>query len=422
MPQFVADHRPRHILVGVTGGIAAYKACFAIRLFKEAGDDVTVIPTESALKFVGAATFEALSGNTVSTEVFDGIPDVRHIRLGHEADLVVVMPATADFLARAASGRADDLLTTTLLSCSCPVVMAPAMHTQMWNHPATQDNVRLLRSRGTTIINPAVGRLTGRDSGVGRLPEPEEVVALSQLILDDADALKQDLIGLTCVISAGGTREPLDPVRFLGNSSSGKQGIALAQLAAQRGANVTLVLGAHNDVHVPSGIRVVNVSSANDMHETMTQYATTADIVMMVAAVADFRPATVAAQKMKKGQDSEPSSIPLIRNPDILKSLVDARSRGDIAASATIVGFAAETGDHHADVLHYGMEKRRRKQCDLLVVNPVGYGRAFGTDDNTGWIVGPEDSVRELPRSSKLALASRILDTVADYRMGHLPH
>src|SRR5689334_11816658 len=299
------------IVLGVSGGVAAYKAALLLRLFTEGGHEVRVVPTPGALHFVGAATFEALSGNPVTTDVWSDVPDVAHVRIGQQADLVVVAPATADLLARAASGRADDLLTATLLTARCPVVFAPAMHTEMWLHPATQDNVATLRRRGAVVLPPAVGRLTGPDSGPGRLPEPADIAALALVVLEQgAAALAPDLAGRRVVISAGGTREPLDPVRYLGNRSSGLQGWALARVAAARGAEVVLV-AANVDRPAPFGVRVVPVGTAEALRAAMVAESQEADVVVMTAAVADFRPETVAVSKLKKGAASEPSSVPL---------------------------------------------------------------------------------------------------------------
>ncbi|MFC9788362.1 bifunctional phosphopantothenoylcysteine decarboxylase/phosphopantothenate--cysteine ligase CoaBC [Rhodococcus sp. NPDC127528] len=403
---------PRRIVVGVGGGIAAYKACSIIRSFTEAGHHVRVVPTESALEFVGRATFEALSGNPVQTGVFADVPQVPHVRLGQEADLVVVAPATADLMARAAHGRADDLLTATLLTARCPVVFAPAMHTEMWEHPATVANVATLRARGITVIEPASGRLTGKDTGAGRLPEPDEIVGLANLLLERADALPRDLAGRRILVSAGGTREPLDPVRFLGNRSSGKQGYAIARLAAQRGAQVTLVAGYTADLVDPASVTVVRVRTAQEMREAVDKAAIGAEAVVMAAAVADFRPATVATSKIKKGAD-EPDTIPLTRNDDILAGLVQSRRDGGLPNTAAIVGFAAETGDAHGDVLTHARSKLARKGCDLLVVNAVGEGKAFEVDNNDGWLLGADGSERALAHGSKALMASRVLDAVA---------
>ncbi|MFY2790584.1 bifunctional phosphopantothenoylcysteine decarboxylase/phosphopantothenate--cysteine ligase CoaBC [Rhodococcus sp. MALMAid1271] len=400
------------VVVGVGGGIAAYKSCSLIRSFTESGHQVRVVPTSSALEFVGRATFEALSGQPVHTGVFADVPEVPHVRLGQEADLVVVAPATADLMARIAGGRADDLLTATLLTARCPVILAPAMHTEMWEHPATVSNVATLRGRGTHVLEPASGRLTGRDTGSGRLPEPAEIFALSMLLTERADALPRDLDGRHVLVSAGGTREPLDPVRFLGNRSSGKQGYALARVAAQRGARVTLVAGYTSDLDAPASVDVVQVKTASDMRDAVRKHSVGADAVVMAAAVADFRPESIAVNKIKKGSN-EPSSIPLTRNDDILAGLVSARHDGELSPSTVIVGFAAETGDADGDVLTYARAKLERKGCDLLVVNAVGDGRAFEVDHNDGWLLGSDGSESALGEGSKALLASRVLDSVA---------
>lgn len=401
----------RRVVVGVAGGIAAYKACALIRAFTENGHHVRVVPTESALQFVGRATFEALSGNPVHTGVFADVPEVPHVRLGQEADLVVVAPATADLMARAVSGRADDLLTATLLTARCPVMFVPAMHTEMWEHPATVDNVATLRRRGSVVVEPASGRLTGKDTGAGRLPEPDEIYALAALMLERADALPRDLVGRRMVVSAGGTREPLDPVRFLGNRSSGKQGYALARLAAQRGADVTLVAGAVAGLDDPAAVDVVRVQTAAQMQDAVTKHAATADAVIMSAAVADFRPAAFAESKIKKGA-GEPDSIALTKNDDILAGLVRSRADGGLSKDTVIVGFAAETGDEHGDVLTYAREKLARKGCDLLVVNAVGDGKAFEVDHNDGWLLSADGSETALAHGSKALMASRVLDAL----------
>ncbi|MBP1158579.1 bifunctional phosphopantothenoylcysteine decarboxylase/phosphopantothenate--cysteine ligase CoaBC [Rhodococcus sp. PvR099] len=410
LPSDSAD-RPRRIVVGVGGGIAAYKACSIIRSFTESGHHVRVIPTDSALQFVGRATFEALSGNPVQTGVFADVPQVPHVRLGQEADLVVIVPATADLMARAAHGRADDLLTATLLTARCPVVFAPAMHTEMWEHPATVANVATLRERGICVIEPASGRLTGKDTGAGRLPEPDEIVGLATLLLERPDALRRDLVGRKILVSAGGTREPLDPVRFLGNRSSGKQGYAIARLAAQRGAEVTLIAGYTADLADPAALEVIRVRTAGELKEAVDKAAVAAEAVVMAAAVADFRPSTIADSKIKKGAD-EPDTIPLTRNEDILAGLVRSRRDGDLPNTSVIVGFAAETGDAHGDVLTHARSKLARKGCDLLVVNAVGEGKAFEVDHNDGWLLGADGSEVALEYGSKALMASRVLDAL----------
>jgi phosphopantothenoylcysteine decarboxylase / phosphopantothenate---cysteine ligase len=398
------------IVLGVSGGVAAYKAAFVLRAFTEAGHDVRVVPTPGTLHFVGAATFEALSGNPVTTDVWSDVPEVAHVRIGQNADLVVVAPATADLLARAAMGRADDLLTATLLTASCPVVFVPAMHTEMWLHPATQDNVATLRRRGAVVLPPAVGRLTGPDSGPGRLPEPADIAALAAVVLErGADVLTSDLGGRRVVISAGGTREPLDPVRYLGNRSSGKQGWALARVAAARGAEVVLV-AANVDLPAPFGVRVVPVGTAEELRAAMLAETAGADVVVMAAAVADFRPESVAAAKLKKGSPAEPSVVPLVRNPDVLAELVTKRAPGQL-----VVGFAAETGDDEGDVLSHARAKLARKGCDLLVVNDVSGGQVFGRADNTVTVLTADGAVAEVPWGSKDAVAAGIWASIAPH-------
>ena len=394
------------VLLGVAGGIAAYKSAELLRRLTESGHSVRVLPTASALEFVGAATFEALSGQPVHTGVFSDVPSVPHVRLGQEADLVVVAPATADLLARAAQGRADDLLTAALLTARCPVLFAPAMHTEMWEHPATRANVATLRSRGSVVLEPASGRLTGTDTGPGRLPDPAEIAELARLLLERADALPRDLAGRRVVVSAGGTREALDPVRFLGNRSSGRQGYALARVAAQRGAAVTLVAAHTADLPGPAAVEVVRVGSAAELREAMLGAVKGADAVVMAAAVADFRPVSLIDHKIKKGA-GEPEPLRLAKNPDILVELVGAREPGQV-----VVGFAAETGDADGDALHHGRRKLARKGCDLLVVNAVGDGRAFEVADNAGWLLGADGSESVLPSGSKALLASRVWDAV----------
>lgn len=397
----------KRIVLGVGGGIAAYKACEVLRGLTESGHDVTVVPTDSALHFVGAATFEALSGNPVRTGVFEDVPQVAHVRIGREADLVLVVPATADLLARAAGGRADDLLTATLLTTSSPVLFAPAMHTEMWQHSATAHNVSLLRSRGAVVTEPDSGRLTGVDSGKGRLAEPGEILHLARLLLDRPDALPHDLRGKRVVISAGGTREPLDPVRWLGNRSSGKQGYALAQVAAARGADVTLVSAHTAALPNPAGAELINVGTAHELRDAVLSASKTADVVVMAAAVADFRPGRAASHKMKKSEN-EPDPVRLERNPDVLAELVANRLKGQV-----IVGFAAETGDEFGDVLTYARAKLKRKGCDLLVVNAVGEGGAFEGEDNQGWLLSGDGLETPVPRGSKAALAAAVWDAVA---------
>jgi len=404
----------KRVVVGVSGGIAAYKACTVVRQLSEAGHSVRVLPTESALRFVGAATFEALSGNPVRTGVFADIHEVPHVRIGQEADLVVVAPATADLLARAVAGRADDLLTATLLTARCPVLFAPAMHTEMWFHPATCENVATLRRRGAVVLEPASGRLTGSDSGAGRLPEAEEITTLAQLLLERGDGLPYDMSGVKVLVTAGGTREPIDPVRFIGNRSSGKQGYAVARVMAQRGAEVTLIAGNTAGLVDPAGVEVIHIGSASQLRDAVSKHAPAAHVLVMAAAVADFRPAHVATAKIKKGA-SEPSSIDLVRNDDVLAGAVRARADGQLPNMRAIVGFAAETGDANGDVLFHARAKLKRKGCDLLVVNAVGENRAFEVDHNDGWLLSAEGSETALEHGSKTLMATRIVDSIAAF-------
>jgi len=410
----------QRVILGVTGGIAAYKACSLLRLLTEGGYDVTVVPTAAALKFVGAATWAALSGKPVPTDLWTDVHEVPHVRLGQHADLLVVAPATADLIARAAHGLADDLLTNILLTARCPVVLAPAMHTEMWQHPATVANVATLRLRGLLVIDPASGRLTGTDTGPGRLPEPEEIFAVCRDLLSGVEAglSRLELAGRRVVISAGGTREPLDPVRFLGNRSSGKQGYALAQVAAARGAEVTLI-SANVTMPPPQAVRLVLVQTAVELGEAVAKAAQDADVVVMAAAVADYRPAHYTDVKIKKthddsavdGDQSAPT-IQLVRNPDILAELV--ASRGS-ATSPVIVGFAAETGDGKHSVLDLAQEKFVRKGCDVLVANEVGADKTFGQDTNTVHILrrGVHATLHVGP-VAKHAVAATVWDVVQD--------
>lgn len=405
------------VVLGVSGGIAAYKACSLLRRLTETGHDVRVIPTAAALEFVGAATWAALSGHPVTTSVWDDVHEVPHVRLGQSADLVVVAPATADLIARAAHGQADDLLTSTLLTARCPVLVVPAMHTEMWEHAATRANVALLRERGVVVLDPASGRLTGADTGKGRLPEPEEIfTAARRLLVRGAAGLAADLAGRHVVVSAGGTREPLDPVRFLGNRSSGLQGYALAATAAARGARVTLV-AANSALPDPAGVDVVQVQTALQLRDEVLRAAAAADAVVMAAAVADFRPAEVAGHKIKKshapGTEDEAPVIRLVRNPDILADLVSARSGRPVAGSPVIVGFAAETGDPTGGVLDHARAKLARKGCDLLVVNDVSGGRVFGEERNAVVLLRPDGTATAVEEAGKAEIADAVWDEVA---------
>ncbi|MDY3127245.1 MAG: bifunctional phosphopantothenoylcysteine decarboxylase/phosphopantothenate--cysteine ligase CoaBC [Corynebacterium sp.] len=400
------------MVIGVAGGIAAYKACQLVRLFKESGTEVHVIPTENALNFVGKATFEALSGNPVSTSVFEAVDQVQHVRLGKDARGLVIAPATADLIARMASGRADDLLTSSVLVATCPIVVVPAMHTEMWFNPATQDNVASLRRRGIVVMEPARGRLTGVDSGAGRLPEPSQIFDFAQTVFA-GHSFNPDWVGKSVVITAGGTQENLDPVRFLGNRSSGRQGFALAELAAQRGANVTVIAGSTEQLPAPIGAEIVNVVSTTQMKDAVDKYARSADILIMAAAVADFRPVSSANTKLKKGADSSDLNVvELVENPDILAGLVAARAAGQLSKDTIIVGFAAETGDDSFSPLEYAEKKFARKGCDLLMANDVSGDRVFGRKDNEGWILRKNVPPQAVAHGTKFEIAAHILNGV----------
>ena len=477
------------IIVGIGGGIAAYKAAMLLRLFAKNGDEVIAMPTPNATKFVGVPTLEALSGNPVSTDVFDRVPEVNHVRQAEQADAVVIAPATADLLARLAAGRADDLLSSTVLTTHAPVILAPAMHTQMWEHPATQANVQTLRSWGYHVIEPAIGRLTGPDSGPGRMPEPEDIFAVAldviarfpkgqvhpvytpgyapteplytgteqerlaaaraatltsallgqnepgQVEPSQADSgratgasesLRGPLTGRLVVITAGGTREALDPVRFLGNRSTGKQGVALAEAARDLGATVHLI-GANLEVPAPEGVQVTRVVSALELREATLEASAAADVLIMSAAVADFRPTEFAEFKIKKSADSEDAPvIQLVRNPDILREVVVRRQQAREAGESTlgpklIVGFAAETGSAEKTPLELGREKLQRKGTDFLAVNTVGVNRGFGTDDNTITLLSTLNDEAPVFSGSKKELSVRLLEHVAAFLPSFLP-
>ncbi|MGC5616892.1 bifunctional phosphopantothenoylcysteine decarboxylase/phosphopantothenate synthase [Georgenia sp. Z1491] len=430
------------VVLGVTGGIAAYKAPLVLRLLTEAGHRVRVVPTATALEMVGAPTFEALSGQPVRAGVLDGATAVDHVDLGRHADLVIVAPTTAHTLARAAAGLADDLLTATLLTATCPVLLAPAMHTEMWQHPATVANVATLRSRGVTVLDPDSGRLTGADTGPGRLPEPERIVTAGLALVgltpggrpvaassgaapSGADSAqvpaplssgacpprRQDLAGRTAIVSAGGTYEPVDPVRFIGNRSSGRQGVAIARAAADRGARVTLLAANVERALLPDelAIEVVPVGSALELAEAVQDTAAEADIIVMAAAVADFRPAEVAGTKGKK-DGSGRRTIELVENPDILAGLAADRSR----PGRLVVGFAAETGDETGSVLDHGRAKAIRKGADLLAVNAVGVGVGFGDVDTELTILDAAGEVVTTGAGSKAQMADILLDAIVD--------
>jgi phosphopantothenoylcysteine decarboxylase / phosphopantothenate---cysteine ligase len=390
------------VILGVAGGIAAYKACELLRLLTEDGHDVRVVPTAAALRFVGAPTWAALSGHPVAAEVWDDVHAVPHVALGQSADLVVVAPATADLLARATHGLADDLLTNVLLTARCPIVLAPAMHTEMWEHPATAANVATLRGRGVIVLEPATGRLTGADSGKGRLPEPDEIFAVATRAL--RRTAEADLAGRRVVVTAGGTREPLDPVRYLGNRSSGKQGYAFARTAVARGAEVVLI-SANVALPDPAGVTVVRVGSTEELRKATLDAATDADVVIMAAAPADFRPAEYAAEKIKKA-DGEAPVLRLVTNPDIAAELGKRPHDGQI-----LVAFAAETGDKGA-ALASAKDKLARKGADLIVVNEVGVDKVFGQETNAITVLGADGSIADLAEAPKEEIADAVWDLV----------
>ena len=391
-----------NVVVGVTGGIAAYKAVNVIRGLVLAGHDVHVVATEAALRFVGKPTLEAISRNIVHTDLYEGVAEVRHVAIGQAADLIVIAPATANTIAKLAAGIADDLLGNTVLASRAPVVIAPAMHTEMWQHPATVHNITVLRSRGVTVVGPGVGQLTGADSGPGRLEEPEEIVRAALAVL-----APKDLAGHRILVTAGGTREPLDPVRFLGNRSSGKQGIALALAAAARGAEVTLI-GANLEVATPASIRVLHVGSTLELAVAVADAAAKVDVVIMAAAVADYRPAVIAESKIKKELVGDRLTLELVKNPDILAKLAEARRPGQL-----IVGFAAETEQDADALLALGRAKIARKGCDLLVLNRVGWTEGFGTEINSVVVLDRLGDIVMEASGSKRSVADSTLDAVA---------
>ena len=391
-----------NIVVGVTGGIAAYKAVNVIRALVLAGHEVHIVATDAALRFVGRPTLEAISRNIVHSDLYEGVAEVRHVAIGQAADLIVVAPATANTIAKLAAGLADDLLGNSILASTAPLVIAPAMHTEMWQNPATVANIATLRSRGVTIVGPAVGQLTGKDSGPGRMSEPDDIVSAALAAVGP-----RDLAGKRIVITAGGTREALDPVRFIGNRSSGKQGVALALAAAARGATVSLI-AANLEVAAPASIDVVHVVSTLELQEATTTAAAGADAVIMAAAVADYRPETIADTKIKKEKQGDILQLTLVKNPDILQGLTAVREVGQV-----IIGFAAETEPDADALLEIGRAKAARKGVDFLVINRVGWTEGFATDGNAVVIVsGAGDIVGEAV-GSKATVADRVLDLLS---------
>ena len=390
-----------NVVVGITGGIAAYKAVAVVRALVLAGHDVHVVATDAALKFVGKPTLEAISRNTVHTDLYEGVAEVRHVAIGQAADLIVIAPATANSIAKLAAGIADDLLGNTVLASTAPVVIAPAMHTEMWQNPATVANVALLRSRGVHVVGPAVGQLTGKDSGAGRMSEPDDIVAAALAVVTP-----KDLLGTRILVTAGGTREPLDPVRFIGNRSSGKQGLAIAVAAAARGARVTLV-GANLEVHAAASddLDVVHVSTTLELEAAVTAASAEADVIVMAAAVADYRPQSVAPAKIKKDVQGDTLQLTLVKNPDILAGLGRARRAGQV-----IVGFAAETVDDREQLLELGRAKIVRKGADYLVLNRVGWTEGFATEGNSVIVVNAAGDIVSEASGTKTSVAARILD------------
>ncbi|QJU53601.1 bifunctional phosphopantothenoylcysteine decarboxylase/phosphopantothenate--cysteine ligase CoaBC [Herbiconiux sp. KACC 21604] len=400
-----------NIVVGITGGIAAYKAVNVIRGLVLAGHDVHVVATEAALRFVGRPTLEALSRNTVNTDLYEAVAEVRHVAIGQAAELVVIAPATANTIAKLAAGIADDLLGNTVLATKAPVVIAPAMHTEMWQNPATVANVELLRSRGVHLVGPVSGQLTGRDSGAGRMAEPDVIVA-EALAVASGTARLRDLEGVSVLVTAGGTREPLDPVRYIGNRSSGRQGIALAEAARDRGARVTLV-AAHVEVPLPSGVEVVRAETAARLLEVVSDVAPRHDVTIMAAAVSDYRPVAVSDAKIKKAATGERLTLELVQNPDILAT-ISAGPRG----GRLVVGFAAETAPSRDELLELGRAKIARKGCDYLVVNGVGWTTGFATDGNEVVVLDAAGDIVFEASGSKMSVADGILGVFARARSG----
>lgn len=390
------------IVVGITGGIAAYKAVSVVRGLVLAGHDVHVVATENALRFVGRPTLEAISRNLVSSDLYEGVAEVRHVAIGQAADLIVVAPATANTIARMAGGFADDLLGNTILASTAPVIIAPAMHTEMWQNPATVANIATLRARGVEVIGPAVGQLTGTDAGAGRMSEPDDIVAAALSLLGP-----RDLAGRRILVTAGGTREPLDPVRFLGNRSSGKQGVAIALAGVARGAEVTL-LAANLEVDAPERLSVHQVGTTLELADAAIAAAARADIVIMAAAVADYRPETVADTKIKKEAQGDRLELQLVKNPDILVGLTQSRRAGQL-----IVGFAAETEADASALLELARAKIARKGADYLVVNRVGWSAGFATDDNAVLVIDAAGTIVAEASGTKRSVADRILDVLS---------
>ena len=392
------------VVLGVTGGIAAYKSADLIRRLKEQDFDVQVITTKSALKFVGETTFAALSGHPVISDIWNNAHEVEHVNVAKKADAIVVAPATADFLAHLAYGFANDVLLATLLVAKCPIILAPAMHTEMWENSATKENVATLRKRGFLVLDPAVGKLTGEDSGVGRLPDTTEIAQVVRQVINRKNAnLGKDLVGLNVLISAGGTREAIDPIRFIGNRASGKQGVALALSALSRGAKVTLV-GANLSVNVPAGVEFISANTAKEMQEQMQLRAGSADVVIMNAAVADYFIAIPDENKIKK--KDEKLAIELDKTTDILSVLADSKP-----IKQYLVGFAAETTTDDDDLIASAKSKLESKKADLIVGNKVSKSVGISSDENEVIMVTANEAVL-LPKADKLLLADAMWDFI----------
>jgi phosphopantothenoylcysteine decarboxylase/phosphopantothenate--cysteine ligase len=393
------------VVVGITGGIAAYKATSIVRLLTEAGHTVKVVPSQNALRFIGAATLEALSHNAVDPDLFTDVADVKHIEIAKSADLVIVAPATASFIARTAAGIADDLLGNVMLATNAPVVIAPAMHTEMWLNSATVNNIQTLRERGITVIEPASGRLTGEDSGVGRLPEPEEIVEQALRALPAGD-----LTGRSILITAGGTQEAIDPVRFIGNRSSGKQGLAIASEAVRRGARVTLI--ASNIEEIPEGVgTVIEARTALHVAQAVNEQLTKHDVLVMAAAIADYRIENQSNLKLKRAELGNRISLELVANPDILKTTVERIKAEGLKVIS--VGFAAETAGSEDALTRLAQRKLIEKGCDILVANDVSGGAVFGSDSNSVLILTATGSATGRSGSKK-ATANQLLDMLVE--------
>ena len=387
----------REVILGVGGGIAAYKSCDLLRRLQDRGYRVTVVPTPSSLNFVGAATWEALSGRAVTTQVWERVDEVRHISLANNADALIIAPATADLIARIAVGRADDLLTNLVLAIDAPILIVPAMHPQMWSDPATQSNVEILRKRGLAVMEPAIGRLTGDDVGQGRFPETQAIIAKFEEVIE----IEKDFLGKKVLITAGGTREAIDPVRYIGNRSSGRQGAAVARAARDRGAQVQMIFAnpqlSPDELAELDGIEIVNVETAIEMYQALERSFPDSDFLVMSAAVADARPSQYSEGKIKKG---ELRDIELIENPDLLKSIAKLRTK------QVVVAFAAETNND----LAAAQAKMQAKGANILYLNNVSNGAIFGALDTEGFIITSNGAHIPVPLTSKDTLAELLLD------------